>query len=165
MMKQSYIKTLITKFFDGETSLAEEQCLYAYFSGQNVDASLQHYRQLFIDLQQLLEQQNRVGGRHLRRWVAGIAASVLLLAGGYTAWWHYENHQLDMHYGGSYMIVDGHRIDNLSELRPHIERTLAEARHIEQTVETLPSVEEIEKEVMNHVSDPEERARIRQLLN
>ena len=70
-----------------------------------------------------------------------------------------------MHYGGSYMIVDGHRIDNLSELRPHIERTLAEARHIEQTVETLPWVEEIEKEVMNHVSDPEERARIRQLLN
>ena len=48
-MENKEIKLLIDKFLDGETTLAEEQSLYAYFRSERVLPEYLHYREMFLD--------------------------------------------------------------------------------------------------------------------
>ncbi|MBO4851658.1 MAG: hypothetical protein J5529_12280 [Prevotella sp.] len=71
-------RTLVQRFFDGETSLAEEQELYRLFREGNVPDDLLKYRELFAGFDQVrLPQQKPVQ----RNWwrMAGIAASIAIL--------------------------------------------------------------------------------------
>ena len=85
----------------------------------------------------------------------------------------YQRQQLDRleaRYGGSYMIVDGQRIDNLRELQPHIESTLRMADEVEATAREDARnaeriVREAEESVLESIDDPVERERMRLLLN
>lgn len=166
-MKERQIRELIEKFFDGDTTLAEEKKLYAFFSRGNVPESLARYRRMFADLAMLPEPApaKTERGRLIRIWAAGIAASLLLFLGGYAAMRQYEYRQLDMRYGGSYMIVNGNRIDNLRDIKPYIEQTLQEGEEIKREAAAQPSADEIEAELLTHIGDPEERARIEELLD
>ena len=70
-------RTLVQRFFDGETSLAEEQELYRLFREGNVPDDLLKYRELFAGFDQVrLPQQKPVR----RNWwrMAGIAASIAI---------------------------------------------------------------------------------------
>lgn len=164
-MTEKQIKKLIDKFFDGDTTLAEERKLYAYFSRGEVAAPMEEYRQMFADLATLPlpRRKSRLCG--MRLWVSGIAASLLLAAGAYAGRQMYDYHQLDMRYGGSYMIVHGKRIDNLREIQPYLERTLSSARDIEQTAATQPTADDMEADLLSHITDPGQRAEIEELLN
>ena len=46
-MTDKEIKTLVARYFDGDTTLAEEQSLRDYFTGPAVAAELEEYRPLF----------------------------------------------------------------------------------------------------------------------
>lgn len=78
------IRTLTERFFDGETSLAEEQELYRLFREGDVPEDLLQYRELFMGFEDIrLPRQNE----SRRQWgqAIGIAASIaVLLAVGTT---------------------------------------------------------------------------------
>lgn len=107
-MDYKVIKQLLDKYFDGETSLSEENQLRAYFNEPDVHPSLQSYQPMFqffhtertcqLDSSfetRLLEkiqqtEQPRMRVVSMRTWIAR-AAAVLILAVG--MWWVYPTLQ------------------------------------------------------------------------
>ena len=71
-------RTLVQRFFDGETSLAEEQELYRLFREGNVPDDLLKYRELFAGFDQVRLPRQKPAQRNWWR-MAGIAASIAIL--------------------------------------------------------------------------------------
>jgi hypothetical protein len=85
------IRTLTDRFFDGETTVEEEQELYDYYRReQALPSDLVQLRQLFLDFaavqfsDEQAEQQAPIPRRWLRWAVAACAA--LLIAAGTAVW-------------------------------------------------------------------------------
>lgn len=72
------IRTLTERFFDGETSLAEEQELYRLFREGDVPEDLMQYREMFAGFESIRLPQQKTSRRSWRQAI-GIAASVLVL--------------------------------------------------------------------------------------
>lgn len=72
------IRTLTERFFDGETSLAEEQELYRLFREGDVPEDLVQYKELFAGFDSIRLPQQKTSRRNWRQAI-GIAASVLVL--------------------------------------------------------------------------------------
>ena len=81
------IRTLTERFFDGETTLSEEQELYRYYSQppSALPDDLAPYRELFLDLAAVGAATKPASPRRWRTWAA--AAVALLIAAGGTALW------------------------------------------------------------------------------
>ena len=81
------IRTLTERFFEGETTLAEEQQLYRYYSQppSALPDDLAPYRELFLDLAAVGTATKPASPRRWRTWAA--AAVALLIAAGGTALW------------------------------------------------------------------------------
>lgn len=101
-MEYQQIRTLLDRYFEGETTLADERLLREYFSGVEIDNRLREYAPLFQVLVQ--EKQRRLDGRkaeemrprpmasstlriRYRQWIARAAAVLLVVA---TLWWVYS---------------------------------------------------------------------------
>ena len=87
-MELQTIEKLLNKYFDGETSIAEEKDLKLYFSSPDVAPQLEQYRPLFGYLSN--QEQQRFDKplplktkRNYGRWLS-VAASVVLLGGMLT---------------------------------------------------------------------------------
>ena len=85
------IRTLTDRFFDGTTTLEEEQELYDYYRReQALPADLAQLRQLFLDfaaVQFADEQTVSVNVNKPRRWLRCVAASAaLLIVAGAAVW-------------------------------------------------------------------------------
>jgi hypothetical protein len=183
------ILALIERFFEGDTILEEERWLYDYFKQTKVlPEELEAYRETFLDFDAIAlpdttstetEVTTQVISlpaveqpvsstppkyRTLWRQVAGIAAMVAIVIGGVWTYQSYQNSQLEKIYGGSYMIVNGERIDDLRQILPQIKRTLTLADAIETTSPTL-LINQAEQDLLDNIQDAQERERIRQLLN
>ena len=189
MKEITKILTLIERFFEGETSLEEEHWLYNYFAqATDLPEALVPYREVFTAFGELADTEavtptpanpkeaeslqtvtatiHTTPPKQRRLWqtLSGIAAMLALVLGSLWAYRAYESQMLQNLYGGSYMIVDGQRIDNLREIRHQIEQTLSLAN----AIEAIPSallIEQAEDDLLNHIQDASERERIRQLLN
>lgn len=185
-MQDEQLELLVQRFLDGETTLEEETRLYDRFnSGEELPDTLAGYADYFRDLSALaspspaLSASRRAeeplparGGSarvpsRLRLWLrvaASVAAVALLLLG--SVWLHNwrEERLLAQVYDGSYVIVDGIKCDDLSEIKDSIRCTLAEAQRIERKVAARPTVEEMEQEVLEHIGDSAQRREIEQLL-
>lgn len=89
------IRTLTDRFFDGTTTLEEEQELYDYYRReQALPADLAQLRQLFLDFAAVQfgdEQALNVNVNKPRRWLRwAVAACVaLLIAAGAAVWLNY----------------------------------------------------------------------------
>ena len=183
------IKKLIDRFFEGDTTLEEEQWLYGYFrQTKELPEELEAYRNVFLDFDAIALTEtdgattdianheapltnieipiNSAPPKYHGWWrqVAGIAAMMAVVFGGMWTYQSYQRFQLEKVYGGSYMIVDGKRIDNLQEILPEIKRTLSLADAIETTSPTL-FIDQAEKDLLDNIQDAQERERIRELLN
>jgi ABC-type nitrate/sulfonate/bicarbonate transport system ATPase subunit len=89
-MELSKIENLLEKYFDGETSLAEEAVLKEYFSRPDVPSHLEPYRGMFGYFNQsgtevaekeiVLPQRN-----HLIQWLS-IAAALILMISMFTVY-------------------------------------------------------------------------------
>lgn len=94
MTNELKIRTLLERFFDGETTLEEEQLLYAFFQQtpeEQLAEDLRPLRGMFLDLQELgakddtevaTMSQHRGTGH---RWGWRVAAALLVLVAG-GAW-------------------------------------------------------------------------------
>lgn len=86
------IRTLTDRFFDGTTTLEEEQELYDYYRReQALPADLAQLRQLFLDFAAVQfgdEQALNVNVNKPRRWLrwAVAASAALLIAAGAAVW-------------------------------------------------------------------------------
>jgi hypothetical protein len=183
------IRTLIERFFEGDTTLEEEQWLYDFFKQpQSLPEDLEVYRETFLDFDAIALTEtdgattdianheapltnieipiNSAPPKYHGWWrqVAGIAAMMAVVFGGMWTYQSYQRFQLEKVYGGSYMIVDGERIDNLREILPQIKQTLSLADAIETTSPTL-FIDQAEKDLLDNIQDAHERERIRELLN
>ena len=89
------IRTLTDRFFDGTTTLEEEQELYDYYRReQALPADLAQLRQLFLDFAAVQfgdEQALNVNVNKSRRWLrwAVAACAALLIAAGTAVWLNY----------------------------------------------------------------------------
>lgn len=172
-MQDEQINNLVERFLDGETTLAEEKQLYDYFSqNENVDESLLPYAEYFRDLavhchrprRKKSHERDRDGTIRWTQWAVGAAAAVLISLGGMWIYTLQEERHLAQLYGGSYMIVDGKRYDNLREIKDDIRQTLAEARQIEREADGQAVIEEAEQEVLESIGDPAERQKLKEIL-
>lgn len=169
---------LIDRFFLGDTSLAEEQALYAYFAQTHIDSQLTRYAPMFRDLaaaslgatptiakRQHGRKMGMLTGRRIAA-MAAMAAVILVVASMATAALHsyHENAMLARCYEGSYVIENGKRIDDLHRIHKQIETTLRAADAIEREVQSDGVVEQATHDVLNNIDDPAERQRLTRLL-
>ena len=98
------------------------------------------------------------------RYLAAVSAVVAVLVVGVTGYRALQNYQLARRYEGSYIVVAGERNDNLRQIRPQLEQTLAAASHVEATISEQDFVRQAEADVLQNISDPEERRRLQELL-
>lgn len=172
-MEKERIEALIARFLDGNTSLEEEKKLYAYFAQtEQVDETLRPYAEYFRDLATLQPIEAtpcpRIRPQKTHRWMRtaiGLAASVMLLLGGA---WGYRLHKAQLlaeRYGGSYMIVNGKRCDDLLKIEDHIKQTLRDGQEAEQQMDGEALIEQAEQEVLQSVSDSAQREELKEILS
>lgn len=114
-------KELLHKYFEGETSVAEESFLKEYFAGNNIEEDLMPYKSMFAcfadleaenipntlfneEFKQKITPQRRHHGLvyHLSVWSSAAAACVVLAMGSI----YYIERQ------NNYMIVNGKRVND-----------------------------------------------------
>ena len=98
------------------------------------------------------------------RYLAAVSAVVAVLVVGVMGYRALQDYQLDRRYEGSYVVVAGERNDNLRQIRPQLEQTLAAASHVEASISEQDFVRQAEADVLQNISDPEERRRLQELL-
>lgn len=87
-MELDRIEILLEKYFEGETSIAEENELKAYFSSADVAQHLEHYKAMFgyfsSAKEQKFDQQIPLKSKKLQVAWLSVAASVVILLGMFT---------------------------------------------------------------------------------
>jgi hypothetical protein len=87
-MELDRIEIILEKYFEGETSIAEENELKAYFSSQDVAQHLEHYRAMFgyfsSAKEQKFEQQIPLKSKRQKVAWLSVAASIVILLGMFT---------------------------------------------------------------------------------
>jgi hypothetical protein len=144
MINEQEIQQLIERFLEGETSNAEEQTLYDYFSGENVAENLESYREMFQWYAAgMPEKKTNPAKRSYIRWFA-IAASLLLLVGiGFGVQQYQKQQEQYAIYEGSYIIRDGKKITDIKLILPELQATELEVseilnqEHINQEIPTI----------------------------
>ena len=101
----------------------------------------------------------------LWRAVCGVAAAVLLLLGVWAYIDYREDKALARLYGGSYVIENGVRTDDLGRIRGDIEQALADAERVEKRVGQGSVADRAEADVLGSIDDPELRRQVEDMLN
>lgn len=164
------LQRLVDRYLEGGTTLDEERQLFRAFASGRYPAELEEYAAMFRGCAAVAgikpEEVRTPARRRIIRIVltatTGVAAAVLLCL---TLATNMRRAELERVYGGSYVIVNGERIDDLSKIMPQIERTLADAKAVERRIEENGVVERVENDMLNDISDPAEREMIRQLIS
>jgi hypothetical protein len=142
---------LIERFLNGETTLAEEQSLYDYFQGQEVDKEIKKYQEMFRWYangmpEEVLEKKSKTGKTFVMRmkWAfIGIAASLLILIGVGVR--NYQKLQEEYAiYEGSYIVRDGKKMTDIKEILPELKAT---EQKVEQKVAKMMELKDINKQI------------------
>lgn len=173
------------RFFEGMTTLEEEQQLYDFFRRENIPQDLKPYKDMFLDFSNLAltereasiltsgttDTSGKISPVHPRKvrhiWLKySMETAAIILLAILIGWGSNirKERQLATLYEGSYMIVNGKRTDNLTRIRPEIERILAEAQKIEENLSAEKLIQAAEADILNGIEDETERERIRQLM-
>lgn len=156
---------LINRFLDGETSVEEERALCRRFREGHVPPELAPYAKFFLDMATLPVTEKPIR-RHLkvRRWMVAAAVVAAFVAGGAWLQLRLDNQLLAQTYGGSYMIVDGKRTDNLVKIKDEVGALLADAKRIEAHAQSQQVISNAEQEVLQSVP-ASQRKEMERLLN
>ena len=163
--KTKEIERLMQRFFDGETTTEEEARLYRVFRRKRLPHSLERMRPVMEAFGSMEARAPRraMTASIVRRVLAG-AAAVLALAVGTAVYSDYREEQsLARLYGGSYIIENGRRTDDLRAIHDDIERTLADSRRIEKRAEQNV-IDRAEQDVLDNISDPDMRREVELML-
>ncbi|MGS0524064.1 hypothetical protein ACU8V7_01660 [Zobellia nedashkovskayae] len=103
-MELDKIEKLLEKYFEANTTVAEEKLLGAYFSKDDIPEKLQQYIPLFsfmdgakkeqFSKEVVLEPETKVASKSLYKWMS-IAAAVMLMFGVYLGKNYYEEKELE----------------------------------------------------------------------
>lgn len=160
------IESLAEKFFDGETTQAEEQRLYDFFTRRDVPPQLEKYRRTLTAFGLVSKHTERKSARtvHIWRIVTSVAAAVVLLFGVVIYLDYHKEQTLAANYGGSYVIVNGQRIDDLSRIQNDIKTVLSDASAIERRATEASIADKAEQEVLQNITNPEMRQQVMEML-
>ena len=106
MKRIEYINELLDKYFEGQTSLEEEEALREYFSGKNIAAKHLEYAPIFgffIKEREKIYSKNKKN--RLYYWIGAAACIVLLVGVGLRF-------QMNNGTPKSMMYIDGEKISN-----------------------------------------------------
>lgn len=164
--KTKEIERLVERFFDGETTTEEEARLYKVFRRKRLPDSLERMRPVMEAFGSMSEEklQRAKTVSIVRRALMGAAAMLALIVGIAIYSNYHEEQSLARIYGGSYVIENGRRIDDLSAIQDDIERALADSRRIEQHAEHNV-IDRAEQDVLDNISDPDMRDEVEKMLN
>ncbi len=125
MMEEQYIRQLIERFFDGGTTLAEEQVLYGYFAREDIAEDLQPLRDMFLSLagmaikpEELRESKpvkKRFGWTRLMKAAAGLILPIVIG----SLLWSMDN----ANYCEAYFY--SHHVTDQTEVMAEVENVLA----------------------------------------
>ena len=156
---------LINRFLDGETTVEEEQLLCRLFQAGAVSPELEPYADFFRDMATLPVTEKPLRRRlPLLRWAAAAAVVMAFVMGGSWLRVRLDNQLLAQTYGGSYMIVDGKRTDNLVKIKDEVGELLADAHRIEAHAQSQQVISDAEREVLQSVP-ASQRKEMERLLN
>lgn len=163
--KTKDIERLMQRFFDGETTTEEEARLYRVFRRKRLPHSLERMRPVMeaFGSMEARAPRHAMTASIVRRVLAG-AAAVLALAVGTAVYSDYREEQsLARLYGGSYIIENGRRTDDLRAIHDDIEQTLADSRRIEKRA-GQNVIDRAEQDVLDNISDPDMRREVELML-
>lgn len=130
-MNEKEARQLTDRFFEGDTTLADEERLYAYYTSEQVAPALMADRQMFLDMccLQGCEPARKsqtlplTPHRHLAlRWRhIAIAATVAAMAGIVTAVWLRPADDCEM-------VAYGQRLTDREAVMHEVESTLTDAQ-------------------------------------
>ena len=192
-MENYNIRELVDRFLQAETTLEEEERLYEFFQKDTLPEDLMQYKEMFMAYSVLRYDKNSShkgeevdqsavvsiendgnsdkSGKGKKRIFSlykkiciGIAASLLIGVLGFSAYRHYEVNRLEKLYGGSYMIINGVRIDDLTKIEPEIKEGINKAAAMEKLCDLKAKQDDIESRMINSISDKKEREYIQKLL-
>ena len=122
-----------------------------------------------VDRLEAREQQaQRLHARRTNgvRHVAMLAAAAALVAVGFLLLVPEVRSRRELaRYAGSYVVVDGQRIDDLARIRADIHEALASARQAEDAAPDADVAAAAERAILQAADDPEMRATIQRILN
>ncbi|MCH5221810.1 MAG: hypothetical protein J1F05_05720 [Muribaculaceae bacterium] len=136
-MNTTEIQELINRFLDGETSIAEENKLYDFFSSRSHLGELEEYRAMFNWYSSLPDKSVEPKiKRHWSKIIAVAATMAILIAIGITAILLTRKPVNELYecYKGSYAIVDGKRYTDIAEIYDR----LIKAEAIADSIVALP---------------------------
>lgn len=108
-MELANIEKLLNKYFEGNTSVKEEEILKKYFSSKQIAPHLEEYQPLFnyftISKREALSKPIQLKS-HRRNWNwIGIAASLLLLFSVYTGYEYNQQQKAEKIYNETQMAL------------------------------------------------------------
>lgn len=126
MNNELKIRTLVERFFDGETTLGEEHELYNYFSQEPaaLPEDLRPLREMFLGfdaVQSVAVVQQQTGQRE-RRWITWAAAAVATLLIGGAATLSILKAQADEEYVA---YIYGERVTDREVVLSEMHKTMA----------------------------------------
>lgn len=163
--KTKDIERLMQRFFDGETTTEEEARLYKVFRRKRLPDSLERMRPVMEAFGSMSEEkpQRAKTVSIVRRALMGAAAMLALIVGIAIYSNYHEEQSLARIYGGSYIIENGRRTDDLRAIHDDIERTLADSRRIEKRA-GQNVIDRAEQDVLDNISDPDMRREVELML-
>lgn len=144
--KQKHIEDLLERFFDGQTSNAEEQELYAFFNSPGVPEALRSYQSVFAYFETGIKEEfsgqpAEAGRTSLKSsgkfwlWIGiGVAVSLLFFL-VYSQ--DFDRPASFNPYEGSYIVRNGVRITDMKEILPELEYSLREVKLQQEEAEQI----------------------------
>lgn len=127
MMKRvEYIDRLLDKYFEGQTSLKEEEILRDYFSRKDVDSRHEIYRPMFSFF---IEERERLKPRrkkpNIYYWIGAAACIAILITAGIKF-------QTNSATNKSIMYIDGKKVSNEKTIGEHALKSVINVTNIDE---------------------------------
>jgi hypothetical protein len=81
MNQQDDIKQLVNRFFEGDTTLAEEHQLYEYFRTHEVSEERKPLQQMFLDMEAVSVPKTKATVKPLYHWHRSLMAAAAIFIG------------------------------------------------------------------------------------
>jgi len=155
------IEELLNKYFEGETSAAEEAQLRAFFSSDNIPEHLAVYKPMFAYFSEEIskEQAKKTEAgptlivpktRKVFYWVAGIAASLLIVLGIGQLWFFPGS----TFCSDNYVVINGRCYTDKQMIRSHAFEALQEVSTSEEEILPLVDDEDADRSFFeNHLQE------------
>lgn len=152
------VALLLEDFFEGRTTVEEEELLTDYFAGDNVSPLFSNYTPLFRGLGAVKEKKNEAKFHIIRKfgwWSVSVAAmlAIIVTLGGSLYMKSEFTNEVAALYDGSYVIEGGKKITDLSVIMPKLHRAEASAETMIPALGINVSTEGLDADMQETISE------------